>query len=323
MKRKIIIFLSILSIILPINAYAYSDYIIVGGENIGIDVKNDGILIIGFYKINNEYNKNGLQIGDVIKKVNDVEVKSIKELTTTIEEKQINNKVKLTILRNKEELNIEFELIKDNNKFKTGLYVKDSISGIGTLTFIDPTSKIYGALGHEIIESNTLNKIEVRTGSIFESNITSIDRSSKGNAGTKNAKFNYDNIFGDIKKNTESGIYGIYSANLPDKELTKVGASSEIKLGEAKILTVLEDNNIEEFTINILSIDENTLIKNIYFEITDKELISKTGGIVQGMSGSPIIQNNKIIGAVTHVIVKEPITGYGIFITTMLEEGER
>ena len=322
MKKNIIILLSIISIIIPINVLAYSNHIIVGGENIGIEVKNEGILIIGFYKINNEYNKNGLIIGDVIKKVNNNEVYSINDLTKTIEELEKDNKITLTIIRNKEEKNIEFKLIKENGKLKTGLYVKDSISGIGTLTYIDPETKIYGALGHEIVESNTMNKIEVRTGSIFESNITSIDRSTKGNAGTKNANFNYNNTYGTITKNTESGIYGIYDV-IPNKDLIEVANPSEIKLGAAKILTVLENNDVEEFDINILNIENDTSIKNIYFEITDKKLISKTGGIVQGMSGSPIIQNNKIIGAVTHVIVKEPITGYGIFITTMLEEGER
>lgn len=323
MKKKLIIFLSILSVILPFHVLAYSNYLIVGGENIGIDVKNNGILIIGFYKINNEYNKNNLKIGDVIKKVNQIEVSSINELTETIEKEQVDNEVTFTIERNKTTKEINFKLIKENNKYKTGLYVKDSITGIGTLTYIDPTTSIYGALGHEILESKTMQTIEVKTGTIFESKITSIDRSSEGNAGTKNAKFNYKNTFGTITKNTESGIYGKYNIELPNKELIEVGNPNEIKTGEAKILTVLEGNQVEEFEINIISIEKNSNIKNIYFEITDKELISKTGGIVQGMSGSPIIQNNKIVGAVTHVIVKEPITGYGIFITTMLEEGER
>lgn len=321
MKKKIIILL--ISLFLPFNVFAYSNYLIVGGENIGIEVKNNGILIIGFYKINNEYNKNGLKIGDIIKKVNNKEVYSIGELVNTIDSEQINNEVTLTIIRNKNEKKLDFKLIEEAGKYKTGLYVKDSISGIGTLTYIDPSTKIYGALGHQIIESNTMKQIEVRTGSIFESNVTGIDRSSSGNAGTKNAKFNYKNIYGNVNKNTESGIYGTYNVELPNKKLVEVGKPSEIKTGKAKILTVINGNTVEEFTINIMSIDDKNNIKNIYFEIIDKKLIDKTGGIVQGMSGSPIIQNEKIIGAVTHVIVKEPITGYGIFITTMLEEGER
>ena len=247
----------------------------------------------------------------------------VKNVFFKLAREENNGEITLSVQRNNKEEKINFKLIKEKDKYKTGLYVKDSISGIGTLTYIDPTTNIYGALGHEIIESNTMKKIEVKTGSIFESNITSIDRSSKGNAGTKNAKFNFNNTYGTITKNTESGIYGKYNVALPDKKLIQVGEASEIKIGKAKILTVLEDNIVEEFEINIVNIDNENNIKNIYFEIIDENLISKTGGIVQGMSGSPIIQNNKIIGAVTHVIVKEPITGYGIFITTMLENGER
>lgn len=320
MKRKLIILL--ISLFIPLNTLAYSKFIIPGGENIGIEVKNNGVLIIGFYKINESYNKNGLKIGDTILKVNDKNITTIEELVNTIDEKQKDGKVNITILRDNKEKNIEFELIEDNNRYKTGLYVKDSITGIGTLTYIDPSTHIYGALGHEIIESNSLKKIEVRTGSIFESNITGIDKSERGVAGTKNAKFNFKNIYGTINKNTGSGIYGEYKVNFPEKELLEVATNEEIKTGEAKILTVLKNNKVEEFNINILKIDSTTKIKNIYFEITDKNLINQTGGIVQGMSGSPIIQNNKIIGAVTHVIINEPVTGYGIFITTMLETGE-
>lgn len=323
MKNKIFIFLTLIILTLTLNVSAYSDYIIPGGDNIGIEVKNDGVMIIGFYKINNIYNKNDLKIGDVIKYVNDKKINTINELVNTIDSEQVNNKVNLTIIRNNKEIKTEFELILDDNKYKTGLYVKDSISGIGTLTYIDPGTNIYGALGHEIIEANSLKKIEVRTGSIFESNVTSIDRSSEGTAGTKNAKFNFKNIYGTIKKNTTSGIYGTYDVTLPEKDLMRVGTKKDAHTGNAQILTVLSGNKVEAFNINILSIDEEKAVKNFYFEITDENLINKTGGIVQGMSGSPIIQDDKIIGAVTHVIVSDPATGYGIFITTMLSEGEK
>ena len=130
-------------------------------------------------------------------------------------------------------------------------------------------------------------------------------------------------MYGTIEKNTTYGIYGKYNANLPNKELIKVAEPNEVKIGKATIYTVLKDEMIEEFEINITSINETSDVKNLSYEITDNNLISKTGGIVQGMSGSPIVQNNKIIGAVTHVIVDNPVTGYGIFITTMMKEGEK
>ena len=215
-------------------------------------------------------------------------------------------------------------MVKDTNDvYKTGLYVKDSINGVGTLTFIDPNTKLYGALGHEIIEKTTGQKLEIKDGKIYNSTVTSITRSSDGNPGEKNAKYDTTEIYGNVTENTSSGIFGEYSDAIPDKKLYKVASSSDIKLGEAKILTVINEEEVEEFTINILNvaIDERTT-KNILFEVTDKTLLEKTGGIVQGMSGSPIVQGDAIIGAVTHVVVDDPTKGYGIFITTMLEEAE-
>jgi len=318
------IMLTILLIMLfPINILAYSNYIIPGGNNIGIDVKNEGILIIGFYKINNKYNTNDLRIGDVITKINNDDVHTVDDLVKSIEENVEDNKVKLTINRKDKEEIIDFKLVKIDDTYKTGLYVKDSVSGIGTLTYIDPETKIYGALGHEIIESNSMKSVEVRSGTIFESIVTSIDRSTIGNAGTKNAKFYLNNIYGNINKNTISGIYGMYKDNLPNAELLEVGKPEDLKTGKAYINTVINKDKIESFEINITNINKGSNIKNISFEVTDKILLEASGGIVQGMSGSPIIQNNKIFGAVTHVVVNNPTTGYGIFITTMLEEGEK
>ena len=321
MKKNITLILIIL--LLPFKVLAYSEYIIPGGKNIGIEVKNDGIIVIGFYKINNKYNNNDIKIGDIITKINNKKVDNIEEMVNEIENNVINDKVNITILRNKEEQDIEFNLIKVDDIYKTGLYVKDTISGIGTLTYIDPETKIYGALGHEIIEGNSMRHVEVKSGTIFESIVTSIDRSSVGSAGTKNAKFFSNNIYGNINKNTISGIYGKYTEIIDDNNLLKVGKPDELKLGTAIIHTVVDGDKIEEFEINITKINKTNTIKNISFEVTDKRLLDISGGIVQGMSGSPIIQDNKIFGAVTHVVISKPTTGYGIFITTMLTEGEK
>ena len=319
--RKIIIF--ILLLIFPLNVLAYSNYIIPGGNNIGIEVKNNGIIVVGFYKINNKYNTNDLKIGDIIIGINDTSVYTITEMINAIEENVKNNKILLKIIRNDEEIELDFELIKVNDIYKTGLYVKDSITGIGTLTYIDPETKIYGALGHEIIESNSLTNIEVREGKIFESYVTGVDRSTVGNAGTKNAKFYEDKIFGNVEKNTIAGIYGKYTGKIEDNNLIEVGQPEELKKGKATIYTVLDGKDIKEYEINITNINLTSKIKNISFEVVSKELLNETGGIVQGMSGSPIIQDGKIYGAVTHVVVSKPNTGYGIFITTMLTEGEK
>ena len=211
----------------------------------------------------------------------------------------------------------------ENNVIKTGLYVKDSITGVGTLSFIDPETKIFGALGHEIIEKNSGQILEVKDGKIFNTDVTSIQKSENGNPGEKNARFYTNQVNGSIFENTKQGIFGNYIENIPNKKLYKVANPSDIKKGEAKILTVLSENDIKEYSINILRISNNEYkTKNILFEITDKNLLETTGGIIQGMSGSPIIQDNYIIGAVTHVVVDDPKKGYGIFITNMLEEAE-
>lgn len=315
-------FLILLLVVLPLNVFAYSKYIIPGGKSLGIEVNNKGISIVGFYKINNKLNKNKLKVGDIIIKVEGIEVNSIEELIEAIEEKVNNNTINLTIKRNNNTFDTPFNLIKVDGKYKTGLYVKDSITGIGTLTYIDPETKIFGALGHEIADSNTGSIVEIKDGSIFRSSVISIDKSERGAAGSKNAKFYSNEKYGNINKNTKKGIYGIYSEDINNSELIEVGTINDIKEGSAYILTVLNDEVVKQYDINIDRITNNDT-KAIHFEITSSELLDQTGGIVQGMSGSPIIQNNKIIGAVTHVIVDNPVTGYGILITKMLEEGEK
>lgn len=323
MKRLKILLLSLL--LIPMNVLAYSDYIIPGGETLGIEINSDGIMVIGFYQIDGKFNKGDpvIKSGDYITEVNGIRVNTVDELTEIVEDNVLEEKVEVTIKRNGKEKTSELSLIKDGEVYKTGLYVKDSITGIGTLSYIDPETKVFGALGHEIIEANTNSLVEIRSGIIFRNYITGIEKSASGVPGSKNAKFYYDTVYGKILKNTNVGIYGLYENEMPNKELYEVGNPEEIKIGDASIYTVLDGENINDYSIEITKIDETSDIKNISFVINDPELIDKTGGVVQGMSGSPIVQNDKIIGAVTHVVIDNPVTGYGIFITTMLEEGEK
>ena len=190
------------------------------------------------------------------------------------------------------------------------------------MSFIDPTTKKFGALGHEITEQNTGLMLEVKKGTIFSSSVTKIDRSSNGVPGSKNALFYSDDIKGNILKNTHVGIFGNYTKEIPVKQAYKVATPEDIELGNAKILTVIDGTDVKEYNINILKLNKKDENKNILFEITDNELLSKTGGVVQGMSGSTMIQGDYIIGAVNYVVVDNPKRGYGIFITNMLEELE-
>lgn len=305
----------------PFEVLAYSKYIIPGGNTLGIEINSDGIMVIGFYEINGKLNKSNLKVGDYIKKVNDKDVSSILELTNEIENND-KDSITITYKRDDKLLTTKLNLIYENNIYKTGLYVKDKITGIGTLSYIDPETHIYGALGHEIVESSHNKIVEIKTGNIFKNTITSITKSISGHPGSKNAKFYKNMTYGTITKNTNKGIYGIYNDPLPSTKALPVASKDEIVVGKASILTVLENEEIKSYDIEITSINETSKTKNISFIITDNELLKKTGGVVQGMSGSPIIQNDKIIGAVTHVVVDEPKSGYGIFITSMLKEGE-
>lgn len=322
-KQSLKLFLLTLFII-PTTTLAYSDYIIASGESVGMRLDTDGIIIVGSYEINghNSLVEAGLKPGDIINQINSNEINTVEEMVNIIESCNCKS-LKINYTRENKTKNTTLNLYNDDGVLKTGLYVKDSVSGVGTLTFIDPKTKLFGVLGHEITDINTGDIIDIKSGTIFDSKITSITRSSKGNPGEKNAILYSDKVDGAIFENTNKGIFGNYTSNIDDSKLYKVANINHIKTGSAKILTVLEDNKVDEFDIKILSVKEtNDKLKNIEIEITDKKLLDKTNGVVQGMSGSPIIQGEYIIGAVTHVVVEDPHRGYGILIENMLEEAE-
>lgn len=319
--KKSISYLLLILVLIPSSVLAYAKYLIPGGENVAIEVNFSGVLVVGLYDVNgvSPAKDAGLKIGDTILKVNNQRISNIDELVENIN--KATNSVEITYSRNNKVNVTKLNLINSEGTIKTGLYVKDTLTGIGTLTYIDPESKLYGALGHEIIESNTGTMLSINNGSIYDSEVINIERSENGSPGSKIASLKLNDKKGTIFENTNKGIFGIYTSNLPDKKKYKVANINDIKLGEASIYTVISGNEIKEYKINILKITKNDT-KNILFEINDPELLKATGGIIQGMSGSPIIQGNYIIGAVTHVVIENPNHGYGIFITNMLEESE-
>jgi len=321
MNKKLITFL--LAILMPISiTFAYTDKVYIGGENVGIEVKTDGVLVVGLYKINDNFIQNSVNPGDYIIEVNGNKILSISDFANEINNDEDKESLDIKIRRNNKIINTKIPLIYDNNEYKTGLYVKDEISGIGTLSFIDPTNNNFFCLGHQISDQSD-DIVDISSGSIYYSYITDINRSSNGNVGEKEAITDDSNIYGTINKNTNKGIFGTYEKDYSSKQIYEVASKEEVKLGDAKLLTVTKNEEIKEYSINIDSIDLNDSIKNMMFTVTDKELIDNTGGIVQGMSGSPIIQNNKIIGVVTHVIINDTKRGYAIFTVNMLEEAEK
>lgn len=318
-KRQIITFLLLL--LFPLNIFAYSNQVIVGGETIGIEVHSDGVYIVGFYPVSgkNIGESAGFKVGDIIKSVNDQPVRDINSLNKFLSKEMAYN---FMIERNHKLISIPLTLKKEDNILKTGLYVKDQIQGIGTLSYIDPGTGVYGSLGHEIIESSSISKFEIEDGKIYKAEVSSIKKSQDGITGEKNATINQNAILGTIELNEVEGIFGIYQ-DIPKTSTLEISPKENIKSGEAFIRTSIQKDKTDDYSIKIISLDDNSTSKNILFEITDKRLLEKAGGIIQGMSGSPIIQNDNIIGVLTHVIVDNPMTGYGLFITKMLEEGEK
>lgn len=321
MKNKLFQFLLILFLI-PLNIYAIPKKVIVGGETIGIEVYSDGIYVVGFYEVNNKMigKDAGFKVGDIIKEINNVKINNISDINNLIKE---SNTYDFKIIRNYKEKDISFKLEEKNNIIKTGLYVKNKIDGIGTLSYINPETKTFASLGHEILESNSMSKFIINSGNIYKAEVTNIKKSEERIPGEKQANINFAETIGTIDKNEINGIYGKYNGKINENNTIDVGKKEEIKKGEAIIRTVVNNETKEDFSINILTVDENDSVKNILFEITDSKLLDKTNGIIQGMSGSPIIQNNKIIGVVNYVVLDNPKRGYGIFIENMLQEEEK
>lgn len=318
---SLIIFAALLFSICP--AYAIDVYL--GGQSIGIKLDYEGVLITGTYDIsidNKTYNpsSDGFKKGDLIVKINNHSVKTITELSDCIERSlPLNKPLSLTIRRNGKTLTKELHYRYVDNEFSTGLYVQDGLTGIGTVTYYLPSSKSFGALGHLMGDSE--NRSNLTTGSVYDSYIKNIRPSLKGDPGEKIAEIG-DVELGKVNDNNQFGIYGrFHSINSSTLDKISTQTKENVKKGNAYFLTVIEGDEVQKCDISITHINLNSKdgLKGITFEVTDKELLNKCNGIVQGMSGSPIIQDGKLVGAVTHVMVNDPTRGYGIFIENMLD----
>ena len=257
--KKFTLFLLSIYLLIPISVYAYSDYIMASGKNIGIELKSNNVIIVGAYNLGN-YNalkETDLHLGDKIVKINNYDVTSVNNMQDIINKIGDSN-VLVTYKRGDSLYTSNINLYKENNEYKTGLYVRDTIRGVATLTYIDTNNKTFGALGHEILEKSTKSKFESDTGTIFYSEVTGITKSTDGNPGEKNARSNSYDVFGEVVENTTSGIFGNYTSTLPQSKMYKVAKPSEINLGEAKILTVIDGDKVEAFGINILKINTNS-----------------------------------------------------------------
>lgn len=302
-----------------------------GGVPVGIYVKTDGILVIGTSPVNGadgistEPAKYLLKSGDYIQTVNGERVNTKEELMSKINAYGA-EKIVFGIKREGEETEVAVEpVMTGENAYKAGIWVRDDLAGVGTLTYTGRNGN-YGALGHGVSDADTSTLIDMSSGLLYETNIIGIVKGVRGTPGELTGVINYSNQYciGSVTQNEPTGVYGkiddIPQGLEKEKEVV-VGYKQEISVGKANIISTV-DGERKEYEIEITGVNYNTreANKGIEFRVTDEELLEVTGGIVQGMSGSPIIQNGKWIGAVTHVFVQDPAKGYGIFAEKMLEE---
>lgn len=306
-----------------------------GGQAIGILLRTDGILIVGQSPIfvdgeaQNPAEEAGIQPGDVITRVGDVAVTHDDQLALLVNQLGEQQKpVILHIQRQNREMTKEITPIycAESKSYRIGLLIRDNAGGVGTLTFVDPETMEYGALGHMISNSETQSKINILKGKLVTAQIQGIKKGTSGYPGEKIGRFVSNFSLGTIEKNTTAGIFGVLTDEnvLTESSYTQAlptAAPNQIVLGPAQIFTAIDGNKVECFDVEIEKVmPAHKDGKGLVVRVTDPVLLEKTGGIVQGMSGSPIIQNGRIIGAVTHVFINDPTRGYGILIHDMLQE---
>ena len=306
-----------------------------GGQAIGILLRTDGILVVGQSPIfvdgeaQNPAEEAGIQPGDVITSVGDTAVTHDDQLALLVNQLGEQQKpVILHIQRQNREMTKEITPIycAESKSYRIGLLIRDNAGGVGTLTFVDPETMEYGALGHMISNNETQSKINILKGKLVTAQIQGIKKGTSGYPGEKIGRFVSNFSLGTIEKNTTAGIFGVLTDEnvLTESSYTQAlptAAPNQIVLGPAQIFTAIDGNKVECFDVEIEKVmPAHKDGKGLVVRVTDPVLLEKTGGIVQGMSGSPIIQNGRIIGAVTHVFINDPTRGYGILIHDMLQE---
>lgn len=302
------------------------------GTPFGVKIYTQGVMIIEISDV--VTNKglyspakiSGLQKGDIITKINNKNIYSNEDLEEILQNSQGEN-INLSITRNEENFETSLKPLKscDDDKYRAGIWVRDSSAGIGTLTFVDPTTQTFAGLGHGICDVDTGKMLPVAKGEIVKASISSVKKGHIGFPGELKGHFINSNSIGTLYDNNNIGLYGKIKDFDNTMESVDIGMKQHVKKGPAQIITTLDGTAPCSYDINIDSINYNTNCptKNIKITVTDPILIEKTGGIVQGMSGSPIIQNGMLVGAVTHVFINNPLKGYAIFAETMLTNSNR
>lgn len=293
------------------------------GRAVGIAVKTDGLVVSELSEFNAGSGKvapardAGIAPGDVIKMIDGREITCAKDLTEALED--AGETVTVRISRSGEDRQVTVRPYRDENGAYLGVWVRDGLTGIGTVTYYDPETGRYGALGHSIADSATGEPVPLKEGSILKAQVTGVTKSRVGEPGQLGGSFDYKENLGDIEKNCLTGIFGVCKG-LECDGCIPVARANEVRTGQAKVISDASGER-REYDIEIVRLYSGGDGRDMMIKVTDPELIALTGGIVQGMSGSPIIQDGKLVGAVTHVLIKNPEKGYGIYIENMLREG--
>ena len=298
------------------------------GASIGMKLYTDGVLVVGMSEIEGEepFKNSGIKEGDRILEINDNKISNTNELINVVNESEGNN-LNIKYVRGEEVETTSIKPVKNsNNEYKLGLWVRDAAAGVGTLTFYEPESGMFAALGHGIVDIDTSQIINIANGELVTTNILSITKGEKGTPGEIRGTIENGYTLGNIYKNTGFGVFGSLTNTSPlginSNEAIDVALRNEIQLGKAEIICQLEDGKKEKYEIEIQKkfVNNNEDNKSMLIKITDDRLLEKTGGIIQGMSGAPIIQNGKFVGAVTHVLVNNPTVGYAVFGDIMIKQ---
>ena len=296
------------------------------GTPFGIKMLTNGVVIVGVADIKTDSSTvnpaaiAGLKVGDVITAINGKEVNTNAEVIDAAAKSE-GKQLTILVNRNNVKLSVCLKPVKSevDSTFKAGLWVRDSTAGIGTLTFYNPLTKSFAGLGHGVCDTDTNELMPLLNGDIVPVTISGIDKGQKGTPGELRGYFTTDIAMGTLDANVSAGVYGTLNF-IPKGNALEVAMKQEVKTGPVKIMTTIDGGKPQYYDAQIENIDyrDSVQSKNMVLHITDQNLIDATGGIVQGMSGSPIIQNGKIVGAVTHVFVNDPTRGYGIFAENML-----
>jgi len=292
-------------------------HLIPGGEVLGIRIKEDYVTVLS------SATGSALRRGDKIIKINGEDIDSAADVSEVLN-KCGGNTVRIEVLRGREKITVTTTPTLDNGEYRLGITLRNMTSGIGTVTFIEPKSMLFGGLGHGVCDSETGSVLEVEWGEVCSVTLGGVSRGEIGKPGELSGVLGKKH-FGDVYKNCECGIFGrLENYSIDDRDAVPIGTKSELKLGEAEIISTVKNGKKASYKIEITDIDYNSNgSKSFKIRVTDSMLIAITGGIVRGMSGSPIIQNGKLVGAVTHVLVANPTEGYGIFIENMLEAAQQ